>query len=135
MKLDHQEKQEDEEAMRHFLAAGATLCVVSVFNVEGCRRELCTAGEEGEEGGRVGEGEGEEGGRGGGGEGKEGGRVGEGEGEEGGRGGGGEGKEEGEDVERSSEGRKEELGRLDFGSCCVALTLNSRLLVLQIPHK
>ena len=51
-----------------------------------------------------------------------------------GEGEGGEGEEEGEKGEQSEE-RREELGRLDFGACCVALTLNSRLLVLQIPHK
>ena len=48
--------------------------------------------------------------------------------------GGGEGEGEGEGDE-SVEERRRELNQLDFGSCCVALTLNSRLLVLQVPHK
>lgn len=37
--------------------------------------------------------------------------------------------------ELQQEERKGELGRLSFGSCCVAVSLNSRLLVLHIPHK
>ena len=107
LKLDHAKKVDEETNEspyeHHFLARGATLCVVSVFSVEGCERELCLAGGDVKDGGEREGGEEEEGG----------------EGEE----------------EQTTEERREELSRLDFGSCCVALTLNSRLLVLQLPHK
>ena len=118
LKVDHGKKVDQETNgsphEHHFLARGSTLCVVSVFSVEGCERELCLAGGDVNDGGE-----------------REGGEEGEGSerGEEG-EGGEGEGEEE-----QTTEERREELGRLDFGSCCVALTLNSRLLVLQIPHK
>ena len=53
---------------------------------------------------------------------------------------GGSGREEGEgEGEYVDDGlveeRRQEMGQLDFGSCCVALTIRSRLLVLRIPHK
>ena len=48
----------------------------------------------------------------------------------------GEGEGEGEYVDDGLvEERRQEMGQLDFGSCCVALTIRSRLLVLRIPHK
>ena len=112
-------------------------------------REESGEGESGE--GKGGEGKGREG-KGGEGESGEG-KGGEGKGGEG-KGGEGEGgsewsgesggeersdqeeaeKQEGKDKQREDE-RRRVLGAVDFGSCCVALTLNNRLLILQVPHR
>ena len=111
VKLDHPKQSEDAaipSLIEHqFLAHDAAFSVLSVFNAEGSERQPCPAGGEVKvDREREREGEGEE-----------------------------EKEGEGEGGERGGATRKVELGKFDFGSCRVALTLNSRLLVLQIPHK
>ena len=162
--VEEEEVDSDVATLVQFQAAGAALDILCVYDVAGSEdcdpapemktftsrekkeegREESGEGESGE--GKGGEGKGGEGesGEGKGGEGKGGeGKGGEGEGgsegsgESGGeeRGDQEEGeKQEGKDKQREDE-RRRVLGAVDFGSCCVALTLNNRLLILQVPHR
>ena len=53
----------------------------------------------------------------------------------GGREGGGRGGNYEEETSCGEEMLRTDLSKSDFGSCCVALTLNNRLLILQVPHR
>ena len=136
--VEEEEVDSDVATLVQFPAPGAALNILCVYDVAGSEDcdsapEMKTFTSREKEEGREESGEGK-GGEGKGGEG-EGGSEGSGEsgGEE--RGDQEEGeKQEGEDKQRDDE-RRRVLGVVDFGSCCVALTLNNRLLILQVPRR
>ena len=119
-----QQEREDSDTtgVFQFPVQSATFNILCVFNVEGsdsCGHvsPLTTHSHGSEERGR----EESEGG-------------GEGEGGAGDREDREEGGEVGNDEQQQAE-RRRELGGVDFGSCCVALTLNNRLLIVSVPHR
>ena len=125
-KPDAEERDALAERLCQIPVERATFSVLSVFNVEGCSERCTSVHSSGcennermkEEGREKTKGEAKEKGE----EREEGGEREEEDGEE-------------EEGDSQREERKRELGGKDFGSCCVALTLNSRLLVFHIPHK